>query len=271
MKTTSTRDYGRFVSDKANRVITEKDRLRLKRLRASMKKYGFLPFPILVRRTGQRLSIIDGQHRFAVAQELGLPVLYVETERDDIVISECAAAQSPWNIHDYVASSAARGERHYQDLLAFSQQHKMPLARCAMLLRGYCGDNGAVGAAIKDGRFVVKDRVFAERVARLVNAIAEHFPHAKASPSVAALARFIRIPQFDDERLIKRAAAHPHMLKNQPTLEMFSEMYEALYNHASRQGRLPLAFLAKEAAAKRGDVGGESTKRGAQKKAQAAA
>ena len=45
MKTTTTRNYSLFVSDKLNRVITDKDAARLKRLRDSMQKYGFLPFP----------------------------------------------------------------------------------------------------------------------------------------------------------------------------------------------------------------------------------
>lgn len=254
MKTTTTRNYSLFISDTSNRVITDKDKRRLKLLRLSMKKYGFLPFPILVRRSGDKLKVIDGQHRLVVAQELGLQLMYIETDRDDIVISECAAGQSPWNIRDYVASNAARGNKHYQELLAFADEHSMPLARCATLLRGRVGDGGIGGAAVQDGNFVVKDRVFAERVATIVKVVAQFSKFARSSNSVAAIARFVRVPQFSDEQLMKRIAAHPHMLKNQPTLEAFSDMYEAIYNHASRS-RIPLAFMAKEVASKRADLG----------------
>lgn len=248
MKTTTTRNYSLFISDKLNRVITDKDAARLQRLRASMQKYGFLPFPILVRRGGEKLVVIDGQHRLMVAQELGLPVIFVETERDDIVISECAAAQSPWSIYDYVASHAAQGRKAYQELLSFVEEHSMPVGRAASLLRGAL--NGNHQDTVKDGSFVIRDRAYADRVARLCSVISQHAAWAVTTNSIGALSRFVRVTEFDDDQFTKRVTAHPHLLRKQPTLQMFSEMYEAIYNHASR-ARIPLAFLANEVAAQR--------------------
>jgi hypothetical protein len=254
MKTTTTRNYSIFISDKLNRVITDKDATRLKRLRASMQKYGFLPFPILVRRSGEKLIVIDGQHRLMVAQELGLPVVFVETDRADIIISECAAAQSSWNIHDYVASHAAQGNKAYQDLLSFAKEHAMPINRAASLLRGEGALNGNHRDAVKDGSFAVRDRPYADRVARLCAVVSRHADWSSSNNSIGALSRFVRVSQFDDDQFMKRVAAHPHLLRKQPTLQMFSEMYEAVYNHASR-ARIPLAFMANELASQRGDVG----------------
>lgn len=254
MKTTTTRNYGLFISDKLNRVITDKDATRLKRLRDSMRKYGFLPFPILVRRSGEKLVVIDGQHRLMVAQELGLPVVFVETERDDIVISECAAAQSSWNIHDFVASHAAQGKKAYQDLLSFVEEHAMPINRAAALLRGEGALSGNHGGAVRDGTFAVRDRPYADRVARLCAVVSQHAAWASSSNSIGALSRFVRVREFDDDQFTKRVAAHPHLLRKQPTLQMFSDMYETVYNHASRS-RIPLAFMANELASQRGDVG----------------
>jgi hypothetical protein len=259
MKTTSTRNYDMFVSDKFNRIITQKDDRRLKRLRFSMKKYGFLPFPILVRRNGEKLIVIDGQHRLKVAQELGLPVLYIEAERDDIEISECAAAQSPWSTSDYVLSHAAQGKKDYQDLLEFAAEHSMPLNQAASLLRGDGSHAGNYYESVKQGSFVVRDRAYADRVARISGILASLVPWGNCNWSIGAISRFVRVKEFNDDQFIKRVKANHHLLVKQPTLEAYSEMYDAVYNYKSHT-RIPLAFLAKESATERQDFSAQRRK-----------
>lgn len=251
MKVTQTRNYGMFTLDATNRPITERDTAKLKLLRASMQKYGFLPFPIMVRRIGQRLRIIDGQHRFSIAQELALPVLFVETERDDIVIAEAAAAQSPWAIFHYVASFAAQGREEYVKLLDFIKETGLPLSRAASLLAGEAAHSGNVQEQIRSGKFRVRDTVYARRVASILEVIKRYAPWAMHGLSTAAISRFVRVKEFDDAQMIKKIEAHPHMLRHCATLEMFSDMYDGIYNHMARS-RIPLAFLAKEAMASRG-------------------
>lgn len=250
MKVTQTRSYGLFVNDVTNRPITAEDRMRLFKLEASMKKYGYLPFPILVRRQGNRLLVIDGQHRLTIAQKLGLAVQYVETDRDDITIAECASAQSPWSLRDYAQSFAAQGKKGYDELIRFSRENHIPILRAASLLAGECATSGNVGPKLKDGVFSVKAAPYAARVMRMVEAVRHYVKWAGTSNSLGALSRFTHVPGFDDERFISKVNAHPHLLNAQATVEAYSEMYEEVYNHMSRT-RLPLAFLAREAAASR--------------------
>lgn len=259
MKATSTRKYDMFVSDRFNRVITAKDATRLKRLRFSMEKYGFLPFPILVRRNGEKLMVIDGQHRLMVAQELSLPVIYIEAGRDDIVISECAAAQSPWNISDYVLSHASQGKKDYQELMEFAAEHSMALKQAVSLLSGNNSHSCNHSNSVKQGLFLVKDRAYADRVARISVVLAGLVPWGNCNWSIGAISRFVRVKEFNDDQFLKRVSANPHLLRKQPTLELYSEMYDAAYNFASRR-RIPLAFLAKEVALERQDVGAQRRK-----------
>lgn len=254
MKISSTRNYAQFVHDGTNRPITERDAAKLKLLRASMQKYGFLPFPILVKRSGAHLRILDGQHRFAIAQELELPVLWVETDRDDIVIAETAAAQSPWALFHYVASFAAQGREDYIRLQQFAGETGLPLAKAASLLAGEAAHSGNVNDAIRDDKFRIRDMAYARRVAAILEVLKRHVPWALHSLSIAAISRFARVKDFDDAQMIKKIETHPHLLKRCATLEMFSDMYDELYNHMSRS-RIPLAFLAREAMAKRAAVG----------------
>lgn len=251
MRIHTTRNYGLFISDKDNRVITEQDLRRLKLLRESMKLFGYRPeYPMVVFRVRERLKIKDGQHRFTIAEELKLTLTYVEIDRDDIPISQIACTQSPWNVRDYVASAAARGKEAFEELLAFASEHRMPLSRAASLLNGECASSGNVGNRIKDGSFTVKDRPFADRVAKIARVVEGIVPWAMSSASLGAISRFVRVPSFDDEQFMNRVMAHPHLLRKQPIMEMYSEMYDTIYNFSSRT-KIPLSFLAKEAAAGR--------------------
>jgi hypothetical protein len=266
MKISSTRNYAQFTTDVTNRPITERDAPKLKLLKASMEKYGFLPFPILVKRSGERLRILDGQHRFAVAQELNLPVLWVETDRDDIIISETAAPQLPWNMHHYIASFSAQGDQEYQKLQIFAKESGLPLQKAASLLIGEISTSGNVNEMIRDGKFEVRDLHYARRVTAIVSVVKRHVPWALHSLSIGAISRFARVREFDDAQMIKKIETHPHLLRRCPTLEMFSEMYEEVYNHSARS-RIPLAFLAKEEMAKRQKVGERRSEKCAANKA----
>ena len=169
-------------------------------------------------------------------------------------------------MNDYVESHAAQGKKAYQELLCFAKEHAMPIGRAASLLRGEGALSGNHNESVRDGSFMVRDLPYAERVARLCAIVAQFAPWPSSNLSIGALSRFVRVPQFDDEQFARRVAAHPHLLRKQPTLQMFSEMYETVYNHASRS-RIPLAFLASESAAERGDFavnrgGGRAKKTG---------
>lgn len=254
MKISSTRNYKLFVHDNTNRPITARDATKLRLLRDSMRKYGFLPFPILVKRSGDRMRILDGQHRFAIAQELELPVLWVETDRDDIVIAETAAAQSPWSLFHYVASFAAQGREDYIRLQQFAGETGLPLAKAASLLAGETANSGNVNELLRDDKFRIRDLAYARRVASILEVLKRYVPWALHSLSIAAISRFARVEKFEDAHMIKKIETHPHLLRRCPTLEMFSEMYEELYNYMART-RIPLAFLAREVMAKRQQVG----------------
>src|SRR5262245_39047629 len=73
-----------------------------KKLRESMKKNGFVPsFPIVVRRHADGvLEIYDGQHRFAFAVELELPVYYVE-DKGTWDVAEINSTAKTWTLADY--------------------------------------------------------------------------------------------------------------------------------------------------------------------------
>lgn len=102
--------------------------------------------------------------------------------------------------------------------------------------------------------FRVRDMTYARRVSAILEVLKRHVPWALHSLSIAAISRFARVKDFDDAQMVKKIETHPHLLKRCATLEMFSDMFDEVYNHMSRS-RIPLAFLAREEMAKRAALG----------------
>lgn len=245
MKIHQTRNYGLFTAHTSNRPITEERRRKLAQIRDSMKEYGFLPYPILVKRTGEKLAIEDGQGRFQEAKALGLPVLYVENTRDDVDLQRVQAGQSSWSQRDCVATHAAKGQQDFNELLAFARVHHLPLGVSSGLLTG--GASGAnVSEKVRDGSFRVTDREFAAAVASILSALSARAGWARKSIVVQSVARLVRVKEFNASQFIRRIEAHPHLLRYLPTVDAQTDNFEEVYNYASKSGRIPLSFLVRE-------------------------
>ena len=114
-----THDYSLFRMMPGNREVLE---LRKKRVRDSLKKVGQIAIPIVV---NEKFEIIDGQARFEVFKEDGLPVYYIQI--DGLAIPECMAlntASTGWNLQDYIDSGVTAGHKSYIMLKELREKHK---------------------------------------------------------------------------------------------------------------------------------------------------
>lgn len=241
-KLRATRDYSLFVDSVDNRIV---DLAKRKKLRQSMAEHGFLPaYPLhVIRLPSGKLRIRDGQHRFAVAQELGLPVYYVACEAD-VSIPDINNTQRPWNLHDYAGSFANQNKRDYVTLAEFSRQHNLSLSMSVYLLGDILASaQSCLLQRFRSGRFVVKDRARADRVANLYNQIGALCPAVKTRFLLSALTAVCAIPQLDDERLLTCARRCPEQLMKYGSRDGYLAMLETIYNYG-RHAKLPLKFLA---------------------------
>ena len=255
MKIHQTRNYGMFVPDAVNRPITEHDHSRLNRLREKMKKYGFLPCFCLwcVPLPDGKRKVKDGQHRLAIAEELSLPVYYMDYDRDDIQSSDLGGTSANWSLSDFVYSYAAQGKPDYKELIEFQQEHGLSLGTCASILYGYSANSGSVIKMVRTGDYTVRDRKGAKRIVAIIEAISRHVDWAINKGSVGAISRFVHVKEFNDEQFISKIDQYPAMLTKQPTIDMFTDMFDALYNYCSKS-KIPLSFMAKQDASRRGDI-----------------
>src|SRR5215471_2755063 len=121
-----TTNYRQFVRiEGKNRTIDVK---KHKRLKDSMERFGFLwCYPIVCYRDkDNRLVLKEGQHRLIIAEALGLPVYWVETDQDfDVAVVNSAA--KIWVLKDYACQHVANGLTAYAEGLDFAEQHELPI------------------------------------------------------------------------------------------------------------------------------------------------
>jgi hypothetical protein len=251
-KLLSTRDYDKFELNPQNRD-TEPDKLR-----KSMERYGFLPqYPLHCVPNGTKLKIKAGHHRFAVARELGIPVYYVLADDGDIGIHELEAATKPWSLADYLTSYVREGRGYYVEVKQFWTRTDLPLGCCIGMLAGELAASHNKYPGFKAGNYRVTPagRQHAEAVARLVAAAKEAgSAFATTTPFVQAASRVVIVEEVDLTELERRLGKWNHLLERQRSIRDYVLSLEQVYNHASKERRLPLAFLSDAAARARSAV-----------------
>jgi hypothetical protein len=241
-----TTTYSQFVFTKENRAV---DMLNLKtehkKLRESMRQYGFLPaFPLMVKAHNGKFIVIDGQHRLTFAKELGLEVFFV-VDDSDVNISQINQAHATWAPPDYAKRWAAAGNKDYIEALAFAEEYGIRVATAFAMLAG-TSTFGNIKRAFHDGQFRIKARGYATRVASLYKDLGLVNSNLSKSIVLDALWSCSLIDDFDGDRLLKTAQRRPDLVARPGTLVHAYEVLEDLYNFG-RQQKFPLAFKAKEA------------------------
>lgn len=225
---TTTKNYRLFHVSEENRPL---DLSKRKALRDSMKSYGFLKsFPLsCFRNGGKQLVVKDGQNRLAIAEELGLPVHYF-VEDVDYDIATVNNAQQKWTLNDYAMKWAAQGNEPYQTLLAFIDSHSMPIGLGTSLLCGHSHLNGDLMRKFKEGKFIVTDYEFADRVAGVYSQLISMSKEIKSRNCLAAIIAAMRVEGFDAKRFVDGAKKRPEKLKAYATRDCYLDMIEEIYN-----------------------------------------
>lgn len=159
-KVYQTKDYSVFKYMKENRDVKEQ---RVKKIRKSIDNVGWLRDPLLV---NEKMEIIDGQGRFEVLKEKGLPVEFVIQER--IGVDECRAMnqdQTNWSVSDYVNSYCDSGNTNYMNLKELADKHKefnIMTIYSISNSKFSCGGGGDNSRILKSGKLEFPETKFEE-------------------------------------------------------------------------------------------------------------
>lgn len=240
---TTTKNYRLFARSDDNRALCMK---KHKKLFDSMKVYGFLEaYPIVCQRNGDKHLIVkDGQHRLAVAEELGLAVAYVVDKTDfDVAIVNSTA--KVWTLVDYAQKHAANGKQVYKDGIDFAEQHALPIGIAFALLAGTTSF-GNIAPAFIDGTFKSKDRTWADAVASLYSAMVHLSGNLRSARFLEACMAVCRVPEFSQERMLRCANMCREKLVAYGTKDGYLDMLQDVYNHFQKK-LVPLKIAAIQA------------------------
>lgn len=244
---TSTKNYRLFVMSGENRALDVGKRRKLKE---SMQLYGFLKcFPLVcVRSDAGQLILKDGQHRLAIAEELGLTVHYI-VEDVDFDVAVVNSTSKSWTMKDYAEKFASNGSKAYVEGIAFAERHGIPLSMAFTLLGGTTTFHN-IRDDFHGGTFKVRDRDWAELVASTYSAICAMSKNCKNVVFINACMAVGRVEGFDPNRLIHGCERCRDKLCSYSTRDAYLQMMEEIYNFG-RSKLFPLKFKAIEIMRKR--------------------
>lgn len=247
-KLETTKNHAQFTFHAEQRPINSG---HVKKLIDSMKAHGFLPSkPVQCIRTTKGLQVIDGHHRLTAAQMLDLPIYYVVEETETAnTISDVNNAVRCWKLTDYINSFIVKGNKEYVTLQKFIDRG-LPASMAISLLLGNSSHCSRGNLLVKMGKFKVVTTMQAEQLMKVIESLRDSLPHVTNHAFIGALGLAWPLKEFDIEAFGAKLRANQSMLPRCSNVEDYLRAIEDIHNFR-QHGRIPLAFMAREAAKER--------------------
>lgn len=148
-------DYEKFDHIPGNRATSKGT---IKNIASSMRMFGFLEHQaILVYEKDEKLVIIDGQHRFAAAQIVKLPILFrILDEEDARLFIPLNANQNNWTNANYLEYFKYMGKSNYIKLDRFKRDNRYGLTDSMCLLTNKRLQSTMDMVRFREGNFKIK-------------------------------------------------------------------------------------------------------------------
>lgn len=241
-----THDYALFSHIHGNRSIKK---IHVKRLIQSF-QVAYLLSPILV---NDKLQIIDGQHRFEAAKELGLPINYIVCQ--NYLLKEVQLLNTnmeKWSKMQYLESYCDLGHPEYLKVRNFMNQFpELSLNICLTILTSLAGVNKIVkdetiksqtnknGYMTKktweDGLLIIPNYNESVIEAQKLMQIKPFYKGFKKPYFVRAILGIMRLEQYDHDQFIKKLSLGAMPLKDCASITQYRLLIEDIYNYKSRQ------------------------------------
>lgn len=183
----------------------------------------------------EKLEIIDGQHRFVAASELGLPIHYTVVKGLDISTArDMNVLQRRWHMDDYAYSFAKAGNVNYKAYNQYRREHPgisgsiLILVMTGSKKRGQSQSND-----FRTGKFVIeRDQEQIEWILKELEEIKQvtmnEIPMSR--PFVAALLMALDNEDFDYEEFKRNLKKAPELYHRVSVVRDGLRMVEDIYN-----------------------------------------
>lgn len=238
----TTNDYSVFNKIEGNRVV---NKLHVERLKTSFSK-NYLMSPIIV---NQKYQIIDGQHRFNAAKELGLPINFIVVEGYGLKEVQTLNTNSKnWRKLDYLHAFCDLGYEEYLKMKEFMDYFPdFGIAVSEQLLTNTTGGvNNRAYAAKVNGKFVGRKKNFQEGELQIpdldlayengekVMMFKPYYDGFNRAVFVSAMIAMFKHENYNHSQMIQKVANNPTTLVHCSNVTQYKILFEEIYNFRSR-------------------------------------
>ena len=222
----TTTDYFKFKSIEGNR---KKNLLHLKRLKKSIQEK--LLFTVII--INEKFEIIDGQHRFDVLSELGLPVNYIICNGYKLnevhVLNQNAKT---WNADDFMNGYCDLGYQDYIEYRNFKEKYKLGHHECGRLLTGVYLDTLKV---FNEGNFKIKSLNNATKIIEKIFMTSAYYKGYKRRSYIYAMITLLKNKNFSFTEFLQKLKNQPTAMVDCTNTEQYISLIEEIYNYRRHQ------------------------------------
>ena len=227
-----TTQYEKFTVLQGNRRINELHRQRL--MKAMKARYL-----VSICYVNDRFEIIDGQHRFSICEELGLPFYFIIIPGYSLEEVQILNARTKnWTAVDLLDSFCDRGKKEYQRARDFMECYGLSFSPAIRLLT----HNRVISKSsesFSSGTLCIHEDDYnrALKIADRIREIADLVSFARQDNFIAAYSDAFDQKEFKPAEFLKKAVAYPSKLIRQSTTDQYLAMIESLYNYYRDKGQ----------------------------------
>lgn len=223
----TTTDYFLFKPIDGNR---NKNVLHLKRLKQSMDE-NYLFTVIIV---NENYEIIDGQHRFEIIRELGLPLHYIICKGYGINEVHILNQNSKtWNADDYLAGYVNLGYKDYIQYAEFKLKFKLGHNECMTMLLDRTHKVGL--DVFYSGNFKIKSLSEAENTMRKILLVEPYYSGVRRRSFIFTMMGLFKNKQFNFAEFLQKIKLQPTLLQDCPSVDAYKILIEEIYNYRRRE------------------------------------
>lgn len=231
MEIQETTNYNNFALLLGNRPVNKQ---KVHKLKTEAKSgLNLFPYcPIVVYNDGEKLRIIDGQHRFTASKEMQEPIYYVVCEKLTLAqIARLNSNSTNWNSKNYLDCYLKVGIQDYADIKEVITRYKVAYAIAVdMLMVGNCKSKGNMLGKFKDGTF--KSNHYQKTISLLdeVEEVFGRYEFWNHGYLIEAYRQLLEIGKFDKETLKAKIKQAPNIMERRQSVKEYLFTIERVYN-----------------------------------------
>tara|TARA_R110002153_G_scaffold5624_1_gene26165 strand:+ start:202 stop:915 length:714 start_codon:yes stop_codon:yes gene_type:complete len=220
------KNYEIFKTLQGNRELNISHKEKLKK----SFKQNYLISPIII---NEKYEIIDGQHRFNAARDLGYPVYYILINGYSLEEVKMLNTNSKnWKREDYLNAYCDLGFEEYIKFKKFYNDIKeFTIGSAERIAAGHQSDNMS---DFRNGKFKFADVLDAYDTAQKILMFKPYYKGFNRNTFVGAVMRLIKNENYNHSQMIHKLSLNPSVLVDCANTSQYVLLLEDVYNYKSR-------------------------------------